>query len=168
MGEVSIRKISFNEVTSVLRPLERAQIYLLEAAELNVLPWSKKSSDELIQTYASTLAAIATPLLKDSDEISAARKQQEDQWGLAQDFFNVLDQLKIHEQPDSENQNPFVKAIFKSVAETKEKLVELLHTPKIGQDLTDSSKARTRTRLQPNTIPKKKMSPPIPTSDPNL
>ncbi len=143
MGEVSLRKMAFEDVASVLRPLAKAQVYLLEASEIGETGWSQKSSQELINTYARTLDVIAkSRLLKnEEDPISAARLAQEKQWELAQEFYRVLDEMKIYERPDLPNQNLLTRQIFASVAKTKEKVMKILNQAKIGQEVTDSSKA---------------------------
>ena len=146
MGEVSLRKISWEDVSSVLRPLSRAQIYLLEAAELGLSSWSQKSAQELIATYQSTLAVIAHPPeaanTQGVDQISLRRSAQEKQWQLAQEFYQVLDEMKSYESPEQENLTANAKNIFSSALETKEKLLAILSEPKIGQDITEDAQER--------------------------
>ncbi len=146
MGEVSLRKISFEDISSVLRPLSKAQVYLLESAELGNTSWSQKSSEDLIRTYSAACEVIAKSreLKTDPDQISLARQAQEKQWELAQEFFKVLDQMKIYENPDAKNQNNLTRNIFNSVALSKEKLLNILNKPKVGQEVTESSKENSK------------------------
>ncbi len=143
MGEVSLRKISWEDITSVLRPLSKAQLYLLESAELGNTSWSKQSSHELIETYQSTLDVIAKPpVTKDADQISAQRKAQEKQWQLAQEFYQILEEMKSYESPEQSKMPIGAKNIFLKVNEMRKKLIAILNQPKIGQDITEDAKER--------------------------
>ena len=146
MGEVSLRKISYDDISSVLRPLSKAQIYLLESTEIGQSDWSKKSSEDLIRTYeaACELIAKSKEMKGDGDQITMARRAQEKQWELAQEFYKVLDEMKIYERPDAQNQNTLTKSIFKSVSVSKEKLLKILAQPKVGQEITESAKEHKR------------------------
>ena len=166
MGDVSLRKISFGDVANILKPLSKAQLYLLEAAELGKSSWSQKASSELTKTYASTFEVIAKP--RESSDLAVARESQEKQWSLAQEFFKVLDEMKTYERPDVESQNTLTKDIFKSVNDTKSKLNNLLNEPRIGQDITDDSRTRQIMRKHTKVAPPKTAKPAPSAEDPNL
>ncbi len=176
MGEVSLRKISLEDVESMLKPLEKAQVYLLESSELGQSTWSQKAATELIHTYESACEVISKAV-DGKSEVASARAAQVKQWELAQDFLKVLEEMKIYERPDQQNQNALTQSIFKSVSESKEKLLSILDQPKIGQDITEDSKARKRRRVvAPNSVLEKdymknreKKAPETPPhQDPNL
>ncbi len=155
MGEVSLRKISFDDVASVLRPLSKAQFYLLESAELGSSSWSEQASRELIETYENTLAVIAQPpVSKDSDALTAQRHAQEKQWQLAQDFDQVLEEMNTYEIPNHEKLSQPARNIFTKLKKLRAKLAAILNQPKVGQDITpDAQDRKNKARgkvLEPN------------------
>ena len=64
--------------------------------------------------------------------------------------------MKTYERPDVQNQNDLTQKIFKSVADSKEKLMTILNQPKVGQDITEDSKERKlrsrRRVVNPNSV----------------
>jgi tetratricopeptide (TPR) repeat protein len=143
MGEVSLRKISFEDIASVLRPLSKAQFYLLESAELGSSSWSEQSSRELIETYENTLAVIAKPpVLKDSDQLTAQRHAQEKQWQLVQEFDQVLEEMNSYEIPNHEKLSMPARNVFTKVKKIRVKLAAILSQPKVGQEITPDAQER--------------------------
>lgn len=151
MGEVSLRRNNFDDLENLLRPLERAQIYLLESAELNDPYWSVKSQNELIQTYQKTYESIANAPISKDLEIEKQRELQLLQWKKAQDFIEVMEPL-INAKPISEVITPEgkkrVQEIYQAVANIKLKVQKILRQPRIGQELTPEAIELKRSRGQ--------------------
>lgn len=147
MGSMSLRRVSWNDFESALRPLARGQAYLLQAAEFGVQPWSEKSSQDLIATYRELWRAIRTAPNPDvSDPFISARKIQRRQWDRASLVLENIHELKarflrgVGSAPPSEQAKSI--EIF-SVALEKD-LNHLLEQRPAGEGLTPESVLRRR------------------------
>ena len=66
MGRVSLKEISWDEFESALRPVERAQFYLLQALELDDAKWSEESLRELQRVYDQIVSVLNPRVLHKS------------------------------------------------------------------------------------------------------
>ena len=95
MGAMSRHKPAWDEFEISLRPLARGQVYLLQAAELQVEPWATQAADEIIATYNSlwNVVASAAPE-RGGDPVLAKRALQLRQWDRAILLLDNLAELR--------------------------------------------------------------------------
>ena len=130
MGRVSHRRPTLESFEMDLQPLEKIQVYLLQAAELEQEPWSKRAADDLKASYIEFDEVLEfRPPAIGHDPLVLERETQQKQWDSAQELLESLQQLQAYRlQGDS----PTVQGIFTFVQGLEKKLHQFLSEPKIG------------------------------------
>jgi tetratricopeptide (TPR) repeat protein len=141
MGHISERKVSTETLETDLAkneiPIERAQIYLLQATELGQEPWASRAANEIIQIYQNLGEAVAVRAMPDSgDTVPAQRRLQEQQWTRAQSVLDILAELNSYRLPKDISENAQLEKIFTFTSALETKLHAILSEPKVGQGLT--------------------------------
>ncbi len=143
MGRMSLRQISWEAFEITLRPVGKAQLYLLQAAELEYGTWSEKATKELIQVYESVWSVLQNIPAADSEEgILQRREAQKRQLELAALTMNSLRELRAARSPTTKDGSEHVKAIFAFVDRLEENISQLIEEPPAGSGLTPEAKAR--------------------------
>lgn len=144
MGRMSLRTISWNGFENALRPVGRAQLYLLQAAELEAGRWSRDATQELIRTYTEIWNVVEAPPEHDpgDDPLMARREAQDRQWALAELVLGSLRELKAARAPIETDRSVQVEEIFAFIGEMEKKLLSLLDQPLEGTGLTPEAKER--------------------------
>jgi tetratricopeptide (TPR) repeat protein len=150
MGSTSLSHVNWDEFEIGLRPLKRSQSYLLQAAELNIEPWSERAAQELIGLYRELWNVIEqAPVPLVSDPLSTRRRIQERQWDLAalvQEHILALRafRLPVEDANEASPTSPSAQSLLQTVAEIEKKIGQLYAQRPIGEGLTPESLARQR------------------------
>lgn len=96
MGNLSAREIREKDFEASIRPLEKAQSFLLRVVTMNDEVWSKKASDELYKIYKDIILAISNVKLPENpDEEVAQKEAQAKKWSMATMALESLKNLKL-------------------------------------------------------------------------
>ena len=96
MGNMSMREFSEQDFEASLKPLEKAQGYLLNAIVLKDEVWSKKASDELYKIYKDLILAISkVQVPENADEEIAQKEVQTKKWQMATAAMESLKRLRM-------------------------------------------------------------------------
>ncbi len=144
MGRMSLRTIAWGDFEDTLRPIERTQLYLLQAAELEAGAYSREAARELIRVYAEIWNVVSTPPPADpaDDPVTAKRATQDRQWSFVEKALELSRALKAARAPAEKDRSAQVEEIFAFVANQEKKLLRLLDQPLEGSGLTPEAKAR--------------------------
>ena len=145
MGRASLRKPSWDDFETSVRPLRFGQIYLLQAAETGVLPWAERASQDLSSAYADLLVAISSaPVSPPEDPVTARRESQRRAWDYAHLTLEAIEELRARRLPADRSSSNEANAIFKYIDGAETNLKELLSKHPAG----DSSLPRSRAQLK--------------------
>lgn len=149
MGHTTARYATWDDFEIHLRPLGRAQVYLLEAAEAATLPWAKKAADDLIEVYQNLWRVIETaPAASESDPLLAQRALQEKQWEraiLVQESLKELKARFLLETQDAQQSlspNLEAKRIHQFVDSLEKQITKLFEERPAGEGLTVEARMR--------------------------
>jgi tetratricopeptide (TPR) repeat protein len=104
MGKLAPLRPEFSDddFKNYVTTLERAQSWLLRAAELGRNEWSKKASVELVSGYNEAWNFIANyPAPKDPDKLQALKALQQKQKSMAEVLDRAIDKLKSERLPST-------------------------------------------------------------------
>ncbi|MCM2280501.1 MAG: tetratricopeptide repeat protein [Bdellovibrionaceae bacterium] len=143
MGRMSLRAVSWTEFENALRPIARAQLYLLQAVELDAGKWSQEATRELIRIYTEVYDVIhAPPVEDDADAIVERRAAQERQWQLVELTLANLGELRAARPPSETTRSVHIEEVFVFVDGMEKKLLSILDQPLEGVGLTREAKQR--------------------------
>lgn len=143
MGRMSLRKVTWGDFETALRPLEKAQGFLLQAAELDAGQWSALAADELMQTYNGIWSVLTEPPQNiDGEKLLIQREYQQRQWQLAQLVLESLNALRIARSPLAVSRSEKVESIFRYVSTLEDRIGGLLAQPLAGDGLTPEAMER--------------------------
>ena len=144
MGNMSLRKVSWQDFETAIRPLARSQVYLLQAAELSVEPWAERASRDLIATYRDLWSVIENaPKPADGDPVIAAREAQQKQWERAALVLDCLRDLRARALPASIGKvGPPATEAMSFASDLEKKLLALLEERPVGEGPTKESAER--------------------------
>jgi tetratricopeptide (TPR) repeat protein len=143
MGSMSLRNVNWDDFEASLRPLPRAQTYLLQAAELGLEPWSSNAVSDLTGFYRRLWTAIdKAPLPRISDPLIARRKVQQRQWDLAALVFENLEMLKAYRMPGDAAPSEQAKKLFLFADQLENQIQKLYAQRPEGEGQTPESVAR--------------------------
>ena len=144
MGEMSRRQINWNDMNSILRPLARSQVYLLQSAEFDRAPWSEKAAKELIGVYRDLIQSIeVAPLPDDGDPLLAERTKQQQQWDRSALVLDTMAELRARALPkDAKPTGESVSEILSALAEVDKRIQALLLERPAGEGLTKEAISR--------------------------
>lgn len=144
MGSQSYRTVSWSDFETAMRPLARGQIYLLQASEFHVSPWSERASEDLIKTYRELWRVIEmAPQPDPADPQVSARAIQHLQWDRAALLLQHVQELRARFLPplaakgqaQTGDLGPFVSDLEKKIA-------HLLELRPVGDGPTEESRRR--------------------------
>ncbi|MDZ4660278.1 MAG: hypothetical protein SGJ18_01530 [Pseudomonadota bacterium] len=96
MGNMSAREFREQDFEASIKPLEKAQGYLLRAMTMKDEVWSKKASEELYKIYKDiTLAISRVQLPENTDEEVAQKEAQTKKWQMATTATESLKRLRM-------------------------------------------------------------------------
>ena len=145
MGEYSRRQVSWDDFETAVRPLPRAQIYLLEAAETGRQPWADKAAEEIGKIYNDLVTTVEGAPLPEGDPLVAKRSLQRRQWSRAALLTETLVELRAREIPGKKSEA--VLKIRSSLKSVDQRLARILQERPAGEGLTESAIERKRTKL---------------------
>jgi tetratricopeptide (TPR) repeat protein len=143
MGTMSLRRVTWDDFESSLRPLRRAQRYLLQAADLGQSPWSDRAAKDLISVYRDLWGVIEKAPLStpEASSILIQRQTQERAWDLAAMVQEHIMALRAYQLPQAESSLQ-TQSILLAIDSVEAKIIEFyLHRP-IGEGLTLESWGR--------------------------
>ena len=142
MGSMALQQLNWDNFETALRPLARSQVYLLEASELGVEPWSSRAAKDLMGTYNQLWTAIQNAPVEASDPLYALRAVQEKQWDRAILILDSVHELKARKLPSAalvtEPAEP-ARQIAGFLNELETRVQKLLAERPIGEGLTKES-----------------------------
>ena len=95
MGHRPQSPVVWSRFEEHLRPLERSQIHLLQAAEYGVEPWASLAAEELMSAYQSLRQSIdGLPTPASSELVLGLREQQAERWRRLSRLSDVASQLR--------------------------------------------------------------------------
>jgi tetratricopeptide (TPR) repeat protein len=145
MGSMSLRNTNWSDFEASMRPLPRAQIYLLQAAELGSEPWSTEAMKDLTGFYQKLWNVIErAPVPPISDPLLARRQIQQRQWDLAALVHESLQALKAYNLPDVAAPSEQSKKILSFVGQLEGQIGELYAQRPAGEGQTRESLERQR------------------------
>jgi tetratricopeptide (TPR) repeat protein len=140
VGRVALQNINWLNFDTVLRVLNRSQIFLVQAAELGQSPWSEKAAQELIRVYRDLWTVIENPPASSlADPLLAQREVQEKKWVVAGMLLDELQLLRAYELPAPERTSPEADKVFAFANELQNKINALLVEQPAGEGLTPES-----------------------------
>lgn len=143
MGKMPLRKLTIEDFSVGLKPLERGQIWLVQAADLDDETWAPKAAFELIQAYRDAWSVIdSVPLDSASDPLVALKDQQDKKISMSVALQEVLSKLKMQKPLDDEKQNKHVSEIFSVLAKIETDTDTLIASRPIQEGLTSESQKR--------------------------
>lgn len=144
MGSLSLRRVGWSDFETAFRPLGRSQLYLLEAADLQVEPWSEKAASDLNATYADLWQTLSHPPKSQAIDADVEdRRTQERQWERTQLMYDALAELKARILPTTTSSATL--KIQNYAAELERQLAQLLSEAPVGSGLTPESIERKKT-----------------------
>jgi tetratricopeptide (TPR) repeat protein len=182
MGRLSLREMTWDNFDEALRPVQRAQLFLLQAIELENPKWSEEALTETEKIYDQMLEVLKSPpKTNEDDQVLSAREAQKRQWDLTEQTLECARALRAARPPNEIVKSGKVEQLFTYVKSVEKKLMQILAEPPVGEGLTKESKER-RMRVRgkvvapDDTLEKqysKKKSEPTPTpqaqtDDPNI
>ncbi len=144
MGHMAIRKITWADYDGLIRPLRRAQYYLLQAAETGIQPWSMRASDEAIGLYSELWSAIENvpAVSSDEDPVMVRRTLQERQWEMAANLIETIRDLRVYQLPQEKSPGEAIDKIFTFTKDLENRAFALLSQRPAGEERTAESQAR--------------------------
>lgn len=145
MGTMSLRRSTWSDFEPALRPLARAQGYLLEAAEMGESPWSDRAANDLIATYGDHWRVITSaPAPETSDPMVSRRRLQNIQWSRAALLLDNLTELKARELPEKVKTGESAQAakVAAFVGDMTKKIDQFLLERPAGEGLTPEARER--------------------------
>jgi tetratricopeptide (TPR) repeat protein len=143
MGQMSFRHLTWEEFDTALRPVARAQNYLLQAAEFDFEPWSADAVKELTTIYQNLWSVIENVAVPSAgDELVSQRTVQTLKWDRALSLYECLNQLSARLLPESTSESLNALEIKKFAQVMVKKVDELLSQRRIGEGLTPESEER--------------------------
>lgn len=95
MGHRPQTPVMWSRFEEHLRPLERSQIHLLQAAEFGVEPWASLAAEELMSAYQALRQSIdALPAPASAELVVGLREQQVERWRRLSRLNDVASQLR--------------------------------------------------------------------------
>jgi tetratricopeptide (TPR) repeat protein len=163
MGHRSIEEVTWERFESSLVPLERSQIYLLQAAEVGISPWAQQAAEELIGNYTVLRKSIdAVPVPAASEIVIAAREQQKERWRRLIRLSDALESLKslfVTEIVKSVHAESALRKIVDFAEEFEENLQTTLMLERPAGESETPESARRREDRRPRLIEAKPIFP---------
>ncbi len=144
MGETSRSKLSWMDFETFIRPLARSQVYLVQAAELEVAPDSDRAADELLEVYNDMISVIETA--QPAQDVVAKRALQEKQWTRIGLVLECLQDLRARVVPEN-SRGPAMTKVTLGLKVVDEKISKILDERPAGEGLTPSAIARRKARI---------------------
>lgn len=140
MGTMSVGTFSRDDFESSLRPLEKSQGFLLEAALVGDPKWSPKAVDEIKSIYTGIVDLIQkTNLAKSENEEKA---EQEARWKMASITLELLKKLKIESYSLKTPAPSEVDEIVSFITSKEIELARILEESPVGAGLTPEALKR--------------------------
>ncbi len=143
MGNMSVREFSDQDFESNIKPLEKAQSYLLRAITLNDEVWSKKASDELYKIYKDiTLAISKVQMPENPDEEVAQKEMQSKKWQMATTATESLKRLRMAWDAATDISVNDKKSFLTFLDEQEQELNKILEETPVSSRLTPEAEKR--------------------------
>jgi tetratricopeptide (TPR) repeat protein len=144
MGRVSLKEFSWDEFEESLRPIERAQFYLLQAVELDHPKWSDEAIRELQRVYDQIHMLLKNPPVaaESDDRILAEREAQKRQWDLVDLTLGSLRKLKAAKPPKEKVTSERIDNLYGYLATMEKRFTKILEQRPVGEGLTPEAKQR--------------------------
>lgn len=154
MGRTNLREANWENFEVVVRPLEKTQQFLLEAAELNHDHWSKKASEDLAAMYKNLWSVIQNPPpITSDDDVLQARTIQQRQWEMTFQMVDLLSDLNRHRLADQNS--TYVQSLYNETEKVDREIKRLLAQQKVGSDLTPAARKRILGQRRLPSLPRK-------------
>jgi len=148
MGTMSLRRVSWDDFESALRPLAYGQTYLLESAEWGMEPWSDRAAKDLISFYSDLWRVIETAPVPTGveDPVVARREVQARQWARSASVMEYIQELRARIPPQvlegGAPSSSQVKTILEFLSALDGRIEKLLAQRPAGEGLTPESLER--------------------------
>ncbi len=148
MGTMSFRRVHWDDFESALRPLAYGQVYLLEAAELGVDPWSDLAAKDLMSLYGDLWRVIENVPVPSGaeDPVVAHRGVQTQQWARCGLLVEHMQELRARVAPRASGANATqslqVRELLDFLSDLDGKIGQLLAQRPAGEGLTPESLER--------------------------
>ena len=149
MGRTGVQKPNWESFSSSVRPMHRAQKYLVQAIESGVAPWHDLAAVEFMDSYQRLWQVIenSKPMAADEDALLQARSLQERRWQMAAELLESLRISRTFFVPLETGPSPTVVKVLTFEGELESKLQETLREQLVGAGPTPESVQR-RERVQ--------------------
>ena len=139
MGSVSTQIKAATKLNDVLLSLDRAQDYLLFAAELNDPKWSALAANEIYKAYDESFKNILNITTeKKEDKILAKHEQLQKQKKTANDLLENIENLRDKVTPETENKH--IKECMKKMDALEKRIQQFLASNTSVNTLTEEAK----------------------------
>ena len=147
MGRAPLASLSWDTFEDGFRPVERAQVFLLRAIELNSPEWSQRASDELVRVYDHAIDVLQARREPSSDEdpIAVTREIQRLRWDRAELIQNSLHELRALRAPAQDSRDLGARAareVFVRLEAVEKRLSNILSEEPAGNGLTPEAAER--------------------------
>ncbi|HEX4924163.1 MAG TPA: tetratricopeptide repeat protein, partial [Bdellovibrionales bacterium] len=154
MGKMPLRSLTLEDFAAGLKPLERGQGWLIQAASLRDETWSPKASFELIQAYRDAWALIeAVPLGNSDDQLVNMKEQQDKKIEMAVTLHEVISKLKLEKLPDERAEPKEVADVFTFVEKLETDVDALIGTRPVQHGLTPAAEQRQGIKREGKMVP---------------
>jgi tetratricopeptide (TPR) repeat protein len=137
--------MSADEFKNYSASLEKAQPWLVRAAELNDKTWSKKAADELLASYQEAWNAIdlvTTPA--GPDKVQDLKDRQDQQRSMALDLDTAISRLKLERLPSvpGDPESEVLADTFDRLSSIEKRLNLLIQEPDVQDQPTAEAQRR--------------------------
>lgn len=144
MGTMSVGTFNREDFESTLRPLEKSQGFLLEAALVGDPKWSPKAVDEIKAIYTGIIELIQKAnLAKNENEEKA---EQETRWKMAASTLELLKKLKLESYSLKTPVPSEAEEIVSFISSKEVELARVLEEKPVGAGLTPEAEKRKQNR----------------------
>lgn len=154
MGKMPLRSLTPDDFAAGLKPLERGQAWLLQAASLRDENWSPKASSELIQAYRDAWKLIEdVPLGTSDDQMLNVKEQQDKKIEMAVTLHEALSKLKLEKLTEDRGEPKEIAEVFAYVEKLEADLDALIASRPVQQGLTPAAQKREGIKREGKMVP---------------
>lgn len=145
MGRLPSRRLEFktiNEFNTLLKTVEKSQVWLARAMETRVAPWNQKAADDLLNTYNRIWEFAQNPPVEATkDELIAKKKLQETKKSLAVKLDSLIQEFQKNRNEDVDD--PVIVKFVLDVDQLQQKIDTLISQRDVqDQDTAESKKLK--------------------------
>ncbi len=142
MGTMSVGTFTTEDFENSLRPLEKSQGFLLEAALFGDPKWSPKAVEEIKSIYSGLVALIQKTGAEESENEEQGRVRQEVRWRMAAGTLEALRKLKSESFSPKEANSAEIEEIKSFLSSKEIELTKVLEERPVGHGLTPEAESR--------------------------